>query len=433
MRAEHEALMLRPTWLRKLVAPAFWLRKNCPREFANLAITVSGVLAAALFAVVLDRALPSGNTARSWSAPALVLTAVAMLVLLLFVWVRSGRGTLYYVRLLDESMSDIHHRAAREAANLALDYRSHTRWIAIPPIGVVDLRCDVNALCHELETSFGTDDSTTAYELAPNVLFPASLAVGYGISPPPGLLLSEFNDSQDGQQEIVYRLQVDELLGRTDELAVCGRSGVDLTVAELRSLDAIRDGLDRRDYHTDGARGVSSVYLDVQLTQGEPSSRDGVIPSVLLDGATIASALVVDLHRRVGRFGEDGQREPVTITEARTPGAGEIRAEAAARRFAYEIWFALHEFRDATIIVGARASKAVAVGGGIALAHLLNRSSGRLGPASGTDTFAARMRPWDRIVPLYYDPWGRQYRVPWVWLHQTDPSELLRRCRQVML
>ena len=104
--------------------------------------------------------------------------AVLVLAMALRAWLIAHNGTLYYLRLLPAESAD-RTRAAVDVANArSLDFRSATGWFGTHD-PVVDLRREVDHVSDELERAMNDDDDATGYVLAPNLAFPAALAVGY--------------------------------------------------------------------------------------------------------------------------------------------------------------------------------------------------------------------------------------------------------------
>lgn len=93
-------------------------------------------------------------------------------------WLIAHNGTLYYLRLLPAESAD-RMRAAVDVANArSLDFRSATGWFGTDD-AVVDLRRETDHVSAELERAMNDDDDATGYVLAPNLAFPAALAIGY--------------------------------------------------------------------------------------------------------------------------------------------------------------------------------------------------------------------------------------------------------------
>ncbi|MGN0099452.1 MAG: hypothetical protein ACI39C_00800 [Dietzia sp.] len=110
-----------------------------------------------------------------WFLGTLVVLVAAMA---LRAWLMAHNGTLYYLRLLPAESAD-RMRAAVDVANArSLGFRSATGWFGTAN-AVVDLRREVDHISDELERAMNDDDDATGFLLAPNLAFPAALAVGY--------------------------------------------------------------------------------------------------------------------------------------------------------------------------------------------------------------------------------------------------------------
>ena len=112
-----------------------------------------------------------------WFIGTLLVLVVAMA---LRAWLMAHNGTLYYLRLLPAESAD-RMRAAVDVANArSLGFRSATGWFGTAN-AVVDLRREVDHISDELERAMNDDDDATGFVLAPNLAFPAALAVGYDV------------------------------------------------------------------------------------------------------------------------------------------------------------------------------------------------------------------------------------------------------------
>ena len=112
-----------------------------------------------------------------WFIGTLLVLVVAMA---LRAWLMAHNGTLYYLRLLPAESAD-RMRAAVDVANArSLGFRSATGWFGTAD-AVVDLRRQVDHISDELERAMNDDDDATGFVLAPNLAFPAALAVGYDV------------------------------------------------------------------------------------------------------------------------------------------------------------------------------------------------------------------------------------------------------------
>ena len=89
-------------------------------------------------------------------------------------------------------MSDWHGQSEEVAAKEHLDERVVSRHImAVPHRGVLDVADEVSTLGRDLQMTMNDDDSGSGYVLAPNMIWPAALALGYGLHPPSGTALAE--------------------------------------------------------------------------------------------------------------------------------------------------------------------------------------------------------------------------------------------------
>ena len=112
-----------------------------------------------------------------WFLGTLLVLVAAMA---LRAWLMAHNGTLYYLRLLPAESAD-RMRAAVDVANArSLGFRSATGWFGTAN-AVVDLRREVDHISDELERAMNDDDDATGFVLAPNLAFPAALAVGYDV------------------------------------------------------------------------------------------------------------------------------------------------------------------------------------------------------------------------------------------------------------
>lgn len=95
-------------------------------------------------------------------------------------WMINHNGTLYYLRLLPASSPDRMRGAMDMAMARSLDFRTATGWFGADG-DVLDLRGEVARLSNELERAMNDDDEATGYLIAPNLSFPAALAMGYDV------------------------------------------------------------------------------------------------------------------------------------------------------------------------------------------------------------------------------------------------------------
>lgn len=96
----------------------------------------------------------------------------------------TGRGTLYYVRLLDPGMQDRRLELFEGIRKNYGDVRAVTRWITSRPtqgtsLPAIDVTHDVNELSRDLQLTMNEDSNDTSFTLAPNMLWPMALGVGF--------------------------------------------------------------------------------------------------------------------------------------------------------------------------------------------------------------------------------------------------------------
>ena len=155
-------------------------------------------LVTAVLALVVEDVLPAKDTVtfNPWR-----WLALAGALLLLGTTVRHrntayrNTGTLFYVRTLDFKMRDWHEEALNLARGHRMSLRSVTPWVDLSPAenGVVDLVGTCAAISASLNTLINTDRDDTGYAVAPNMLWPIALAVGFGMPTVSGLQLLELD------------------------------------------------------------------------------------------------------------------------------------------------------------------------------------------------------------------------------------------------
>lgn len=164
---------------------------------ANTAVAGAIALVTAILALVVEDALPIG-TARRFSGLrwiVLVLALIALVTALLWrASVKRHSGTLFYVRLLDDTMTDWQMNAVDLAARQHLALRPVTRWVDLDAnttggfIDVVDA-CAVTVA--ELRAAVLANPEGAGCTIAPNMLWPMALAVGAETPPATDLNLLE--------------------------------------------------------------------------------------------------------------------------------------------------------------------------------------------------------------------------------------------------
>ncbi|GGL05084.1 hypothetical protein [Mangrovihabitans endophyticus] len=136
---------------------------------------------------------PAGSTAGRW----ILLVACLLLLLLALVfrgWLHQHTGTLFYLRMLDDAMPDLHDAAVKQARQRRISLRTVTRWVdyeAATTNGIIDLSRPCAELAATTEAVLNGDRDDTGYTVAPNLAWPAALAVGAELPDIEGLRLLE--------------------------------------------------------------------------------------------------------------------------------------------------------------------------------------------------------------------------------------------------
>lgn len=159
------------------------------RGLADVGLAVLVPASAASFGLVLGDAVPVGATPQTFSGArwAIMLGLLGLLVgaVLYRRWVYHGTGTLYSLSFLDETMLDYHEDAQATAARRHMDLQLIGRRVDISGRehdGVVDVVAPRQELSRALESAMNQDRGDTGYAVAPNLLWPAALAVGASLT-----------------------------------------------------------------------------------------------------------------------------------------------------------------------------------------------------------------------------------------------------------
>lgn len=365
----------------------------------DLAIVVLGMTGTALLGIAIELGSQRISGLFQWSplrgSLALSIPVVAALAVLL--WVRTrrwrARGTLYYVSLLDEAHTDNIVGLKDEWEKRHKDGRVIVRHVDASDARVLDVRSHVADLRAELERLFNHDDHSTGYTIAPNLLAPAALGLGYDLALPTNTMFLELNQRAETVFEFTPRLDAPAPrpagLGHVDLPRTDQRNKIWLTVSLTDSTFRLPLGENFDLYR------VAGMHPEV-------AGQDGLLVDRLL--VTTASDNPAGEHTIPNqvRSWSIGRREQRAI----------ISPDAAAVFVAKEIHQALTDFEDAECLaVTIYAPKTVALVAGWRLRHL-NRTGG-LGS-----------HPWRRMIPIRTDETGAWMPV-WVRINQPDPSLFL--------
>lgn len=398
---------------------ARWLRRrSLSRSWLDVVISVVGVLTVAFVGLLVEDLLPKPGESIEINAWRPVLAVVLTVLLSIVVWRRSRlahiQGTFYYVRFLPGWMSDWHLQAMRQEAEYAWDERTVTRHVvAQPRAGVLDIAGELSEVSSALEIAINDDVIDTGFTLAPNLLWPAALSLGYGFHVPRSLFLMELAPSS-----------ADTLRWSFDD----GPEPSDFDVPEVRTSAQ------------QASEEVGSVLVTVDLTT-PADSRVSAGPGGDDGTCTPPRGRRPDAWVRVAVFEEAGDDPDaphrlvkVTTRPPRAPdsvGRGEVafvHPRAAAEAIANGIETAARKFPQATLYVVARAPKSVMFAAG----HLLS------GPGQSRAGQSQRRSPaeqwfWTRTVFLLPDQGTRDqdlYHAVRAYGAQPLPDDIAERAKR---
>ena len=159
------------------------------RGLADVAVAVLVPASAAIFGLVLEDTFPVHGNPRTVSGARWAIMIGMISLLVLFVayrrWVYRDIGTLFSLIFLDETMSDYHEKARVDAARWHMAERLISRRIDVlgrERDGVVDVVQPCQDLSRAVEDALDQDREDTGYAVAPNLLWPAALAVGASLT-----------------------------------------------------------------------------------------------------------------------------------------------------------------------------------------------------------------------------------------------------------
>lgn len=159
------------------------------RGLADLGVAVLVPASAAIFALVLEDAFPVGANPQTFSGArwSFLLLVVGLLVVSVRYrrWVYYGTGTLFSLSFLDETMNDYHEQAQADAERRHMTVQllsSRVDVLGREQDRVVDVVQPRQELSRALENVVNQDREDTGYAVAPNLLWPAALAVGASLT-----------------------------------------------------------------------------------------------------------------------------------------------------------------------------------------------------------------------------------------------------------
>lgn len=383
---------------------SLWFLRH--RGLLDVLLTVTSVVAIGFTGLIIEDAfqLINGDNSRPGpvaDVPRIIGCLTSIGLLLFLVWRRSrlaqAKGTLYYVRFLLEWMTDWHiHDEGRQRRG-HLDERVISRHVPAAHGGVVDTAADITAIAAALQATMNDDDIRTGFTLAPNLLWPAAMGLGYQLHAWPGTTLVEL--SPTGPLE----WSAGATPPRNSSFAVPER--------RIESAPAPEQA------------GI--VWLTANLTS---------------DGQSIAPppGLCPDVRMRVAVWASDGALEDasekvVVSTKVRPTADGRTVHPAEAREAVITaIRAALCRHPEATVYAVLRVPKtvALAIGQGLSGAGEQPHGDG----CTGCVAFACRY-PWRRLVLLLHDQdrprsEGTQYLAMRVSAGQPSAQDIARQAQR---
>lgn len=430
-------------------------------RWATGLVTIGGGLFVAAGGLVLE-----GMTRREWGSQLVwqgTLTVLGLVMLLSGWRALRSRGTLYFVRVLDSGMVDWHEHTRREMEKTSLDIRVASAWV--PRRRRFDQRPEVATVVAELERASNDDSEDSLSEFAPNVRFPASLAVGFGWVPRQNSTLVELSDSapkedpKNGPTSLDRielsespRIALDPLIALTENYKRDGAMRVipDLTHPVGYDLGD-RGGLEVSTSTVEGEHGPQEPEAAVLVikatgwsrataTAGTPmgrQARDGV-SRVGGGGARVSGAeeLAEGPRREYGWLGSgldwlDGSSCVVRELTAVQTGHAQRSVDGStpqlrwedkellllAQATAHAILSMRAEFPTLPVVLSARLPKTSAMAAG----WLLSQTNAVA--VNGVTT--GPLDVWSQLVTVTYDSAERISWPTWISGMQMDPAELL--------
>lgn len=179
------------------------------RGLADIGIAVLVPMTAAMFGLVLEDAIPVGANPQTFSFArwAILLGLLGLLVAAVFYrrWVYHGTGTLFSLSFLEETMVDYHEQALADAARRHMAVQLLGRRVDLlgrEHEGVVDVVQPRQELSRALENAMNQDREDTGYAIAPNLLWPAALTVGFSLTRTDKIRFLEY-----GEETTAFRLR----------------------------------------------------------------------------------------------------------------------------------------------------------------------------------------------------------------------------------
>lgn len=356
------------------------------RLLSTLVAGGAGVVAVAIAGLAVEHVFEDGWTGPVRGPYPFWLTVSLLVWLLAFEWrlyLSRAVGTLYHVRMMPASLRNWHLETQEIARRKYLRIVRVLRGVNLAAeAGVIDLRTDIAAVEDKLLDLVNADDDQTGYTIAPDILAPAAIALGYRVTVPPGTVFHDFGDQ-----------------GRDNGF-------------EWNLEDRPTSGF--RDVTTGSAAGGGPVGIHIHAAF-----------SGVTEYAPLQQQVRLRLH--VGVI-ENGDLAPAQVGITR--GRGLVHPLESTEEWVRTIRQALHEARkDEPVVITARVPKTVSLAAGYLLSPS-HRSAEQLrsfDPGCGDECCQnpACRNPWHYLLPLNYNQGTKLWEPVWLLPEQRDPRELL--------
>lgn len=170
---------------------------------SDVTVAVLVPATAAILGLVLEDAIPKPGDPQLFAVAriALLLSVTAALIAAVYRrrQVYGASGTLFSVSFLDETMRDFHEQALDDAERDHMALRVIGRRLDLQHRennGLIDVVAPRRELSRAVEDALNQDRDDTGYAMAPNVLWPAALAVGASLTRAQHIKLIEFGPTR---------------------------------------------------------------------------------------------------------------------------------------------------------------------------------------------------------------------------------------------
>lgn len=426
-------------------------RRNRFGQAAQYLVVFGAAAAAAFGGLVAEDLLPSrdGWFENNFRVARIVGLVISLGLAAFGTWMltqrRRNRGTLYYLRFQSETNPDFHERVMSQSRSEYLDFRSISAWCD-PTLAdvqksgshayhVVDVRQQVNEMSAELQRAANDDSGESGFDIAPNLLFPTALALGYDWLPFGDVTLREFNGrSNKNVEDFQWKLHEPVLTGQGKPTMKSRIIGEPVQHYNARN-NAVYRLTENTSYQTTGklpSERVHTVWLEYRLSDrdysGTPEqakdrrNRIDRMSSVHKDTADVLR--IIHVEKAIRENETDYCLVCCTVED--TAADQRLTVFQLTEGAAYWLARTLRDFPNAIVFIAGAIPKTVS----FALGYMMNQipvsnsqDKDPEYPWFGTD---GTYHPWQRIIPmghfLFEEP---ELRPMWVRYDQIDPHELI--------